>query len=118
LVSVATAALGASIGAGLLGGSAAGIANLVLHKDQFTLRQKIAVLQETGVMRNAETVRAAVSHSGARAIALAECLLSTAGDAREIAENELAQRMELPAVRTGNGGVRNLVCRGRLKDLS
>ncbi|WP_018443642.1 hypothetical protein [Trinickia symbiotica] len=93
---------GAVIGAALLGGSAAGVANLVRHKDQFTLRQKIAVLQDTGVERRAETLRAAVSHSSGMPVALAECLLSTAGDVHEIAENELTRRMEVSAVRAGN----------------
>ncbi|GLU33917.1 hypothetical protein WKR88_25665 [Trinickia caryophylli] len=86
---------GAVAGAAVIGGPAAAIANLMLHKDQFILRDKLAVLQDTGVMRRAETLRDAVVHStNGKGAAFYECLFSTSDDTVALAEQEASRRLD------------------------
>jgi hypothetical protein len=90
---------GAVIGAATVGGAAAAIANLISHRDQFIVRDKIAVLEKTGVLRSAETMRDACIHSSGsgKRVALYECAMSILGDARQIAEDELATELDSAA---------------------
>lgn len=99
------ALVGAVAGAAVVGGPAAGIANVMLHKDQFILRDKVAVLQETGVMRRAETLRDACVHSGqGKRAALYECLLSSVDDTATLAGEHASTQLAALAVQPEKTG--------------
>jgi hypothetical protein len=96
------AALGGTIAAaagGVMGAASAAlpataVANAKLHRNHPFLRDKIRVLETTGVERRAETLRDSVAHStSGKKVALLECLLSTAGDTSEAVEEQLAKSL-------------------------
>lgn len=101
---VVGAVAGAICGAIAVGGTAAAVANLVAHSDQFFVRDQIEVLEKTGVLRRAVTVRDAFIHSGGEGMSRAfrECVAATTGDVEQIAEDRFGDELERipPAIAT------------------